>query len=494
MTLWLVALMVKCILASLHWPFSHDGSMLNYMVFLMDHGMAPYRDIIETSLPGSYFLYWFQRHTFGSTALAFRLFDLTGLLVAFGAMMVIARQSTLWFAGVFGSAFFLLSHTGGLLSLYDLGNRDFFMAVLLLCYLALIFESIRREAPLLMFGAGVCLAASCSIKPTALSFALILLLAFFRIHRKGLRIGRYIAVSAGGVLLCLVIVLVFLMQEKATGAFIHLSRYLIPLYADAAKATYIYMFKLILRPDWLLFPLAAAFALAILQPKIRSWWEQQMLFIGIILSLISYLAQGKGLHYHATPFLAFSYLWIGLVFVASLKSPQPYRWIALAALICCVATYPFFLESPPLDAGYIAGLRQDLAAAAPRILPGKIQCIEEAAACETLMDEQKISQATGFVQDAYLFFEGNHPIVTELRRRFLDQMNRANPDIVVLTNEQWQARINDRRGYSQLNSWPELQTYLSDNFHIAAERFANQESNEGYRIYVRNVPGGPGGI
>ena len=62
MSVWLAFWMLRCIVSSLHWPLVNDGSVLSYIVFLIDHGRAPYRDIVETSFPGTYLLSWMERH------------------------------------------------------------------------------------------------------------------------------------------------------------------------------------------------------------------------------------------------------------------------------------------------------------------------------------------------------------------------------------------------------------------------------------------------
>ena len=45
-----------CIFAadSWRWPLVGDASLMHYVVFLMDHGASPYRDIAEMNMPGSY--------------------------------------------------------------------------------------------------------------------------------------------------------------------------------------------------------------------------------------------------------------------------------------------------------------------------------------------------------------------------------------------------------------------------------------------------------
>ncbi|MDQ2834404.1 MAG: hypothetical protein M3Y50_11775, partial [Acidobacteriota bacterium] len=50
---------------SLHWQVMWDTSIMHYVNFLMAHGMAPYRDIIDINMPGSYFIEGWAMHIFG---------------------------------------------------------------------------------------------------------------------------------------------------------------------------------------------------------------------------------------------------------------------------------------------------------------------------------------------------------------------------------------------------------------------------------------------
>jgi hypothetical protein len=487
MSVWIAFWMVRCVVSSLHWPLVNDGSVLSYIVFLIDHGMAPYRDIVETSFPGTYLLFWMERHTFGPGAFAFRLFDLAWLAVAFAAMMVIAQRRGMWFAGVFGSAFFLLAHTGGSESINDMGQRDFIMSCLLLCCFAFVFETIRRQKALLMFGAGFCLAAASAIKPTSLAFGLVLLLAFIRLRRMGRPLGAYLWMSLAGIAVPSAIVVSFLVHERATGAFIHIVRNLLPVYAVSGDTNYFYMFWSLLGQNRLIVYLLLGCALAALHPRISSCWEQQLLFVGSILGAISYMAQHKGFHYQATPFLAFAYIWIATVLVGTLNSRTPYKNLALAVLLVSVLTFPLLLEKPVYDPDFLNQLHRDLSALGAEREQGKIQCMEETAGCLTVLDEMKVVQTTGFVADVYFFLPEKYPIVIELRQRFLAKLNEGKPNIIVLADDQWPGR--SWRGYDQLESWPAFEHYLGESFHICAERDTYSLYPRGYRIYVRNDSG-----
>jgi hypothetical protein len=81
---------------TIHWPLVGYASLMHYVAFLIDHGLGPYRDIVDIDLPASYLPDWTIIHLFGPSALPWRLYDLSLLAIATAAMAVIARPSG-WF-------------------------------------------------------------------------------------------------------------------------------------------------------------------------------------------------------------------------------------------------------------------------------------------------------------------------------------------------------------------------------------------------------------
>lgn len=49
----LTCFVVAAVIMSWHWPLIGDAPLFHYDNFLMDRGMAPYRDIAEMNLPGT---------------------------------------------------------------------------------------------------------------------------------------------------------------------------------------------------------------------------------------------------------------------------------------------------------------------------------------------------------------------------------------------------------------------------------------------------------
>lgn len=169
------------------WPLVNDAALMDYVVFLMRHGMAPYREINDINLPGAYVPQWLL--TALATALhlpqavVWRWMDAGVLLLAGLAMVRIARPHS-WFAGVFAGALFALYH--GRDGIGQAGQRDLWMTTLLLWAVALLLDATRRPeqagAPWRVGCYGLLLGVATTIKPFAAAY-LFLVMLFVRRQR-----------------------------------------------------------------------------------------------------------------------------------------------------------------------------------------------------------------------------------------------------------------------------------------------------------------------
>ncbi|MGB7199744.1 MAG: hypothetical protein WBG23_15650, partial [Acidobacteriaceae bacterium] len=126
-----------------HWPFVGDEAFIRYVIFLMHHGMAPYRDIVDINMPGAYAVDWLVVRLFGSGSLAWRIFDFALMGLATVAAVAIARPYD-WFAGIYAGFLFMLIH--GRDGVAQAGERDLTMSVLLLGAVALLFYARRNKS------------------------------------------------------------------------------------------------------------------------------------------------------------------------------------------------------------------------------------------------------------------------------------------------------------------------------------------------------------
>ena len=211
-----------------HWTQVNDPAQLHYLCFLMDHGMAPYRDLLEINMPGIYLVNWSVMHTLGGGSAAWRAFDFSLMAMAAWAMVSIARPYD-WLAGVFGATLFILFH--GRDGAGQEGQRDFVIAVLLLCAYSFLFYSFRSRRKWPMFAFGLCGGIASTIKPMPLPFVLLLLLlAAIRWKRLGEPILKPSLYALSGLMVPLSIVAIFLVSKHALGSFWYVLRVELPFY------------------------------------------------------------------------------------------------------------------------------------------------------------------------------------------------------------------------------------------------------------------------
>jgi hypothetical protein len=488
LTVWFAVCVSITIAHSMRWPLVHDSPILLYMVYLSEHGMRLYRDIVEVQFPGSFLLYSLERHLFGPSDLAFRLFDLCGLGVAFLAMFAIARRGGLWFAAVFGFSFFVLEHTGTWAGIIGLGQRDFFMTCLLGAGVALLLESFHRQQPLLMLFFGLCVALAATIKPTAVVFLLLTLPTILALRKRQLRLSAYLGYLLAGFTAGIAVILAYLLYEKAFGAFLHLEWTMVPVYATTASMSFREMLPAIFDPIHVLPEVAIGSLLLIaLQPSLRNNLDQQVLLLASALGAASYFLQHKGFLYHRTPFYFFFFLWAGWVLVASIRqTTASYRWLALALVLFSAALYPRLSRPARWDRWNEGALQNDLVAL--HASDAQVQCLDVTSGCLNVLLHMDITMATGYVNDTVFFLNRKDAQVAGLRDDFLTQLKKSHPRIIVLTNEQWPTY--GAHGYEKLQFWPQFTDLLDQNYVLSIQRGGDAQHERGYRIYLRkDTPG-----
>src|SRR5258708_5715515 len=77
---------------SWRWPLVGDASLMHYIAFLIERGWAPYRELGDMNMPGSYLIELAAMHLFGTGALAWRLFDFTLLALASASFFAITKS------------------------------------------------------------------------------------------------------------------------------------------------------------------------------------------------------------------------------------------------------------------------------------------------------------------------------------------------------------------------------------------------------------------
>jgi hypothetical protein len=342
---------------SWHWPLVGDASLMHYIAFLTQRGWAPYRDLGDMNMPGSFLIEIAAMRVYGAGALAWRLFDFTLLAIATLGFLAVTRrvpvacpersrrvrEATVGLLnpgapfvtdsssrvgsrlpGLFAASLFILIH--GRDGLAQGGQRDLTMAVCLLAATAFLFQAVRKHSPLSAVAFGLLSGIAVTIKPTALLLTLTeLTLALFALHSQKtviLPLGatdatesknppfwpQLIAATTAAYLIAPAITLIFLIRHHALAAFLDGLRTTVPYYTRLGHRPLNYVLLHSLSP---LLPLVLIWLaiLALSRPLLRiNWpedWQRATLLAGVLFGLLNCILQARALPYYRYPLLAF---------------------------------------------------------------------------------------------------------------------------------------------------------------------------------------------
>jgi hypothetical protein len=469
-----------------HWKQVNDPAQLHYLCFLMDHGFAPYRDLLEINMPGIYLVNWSVMHTLGGGSGAWRAFDFALLGIASGAMIVIARPYD-WLAGFLGATLFILYHARD--GAGQEGQRDFIIAVLLLCAYAFLFDAFRSRRTWPMFAFGVCGGIAATIKPMPLPFMLLLLLlAAIKWKRMGEPVLGPLLYALAGLMAPFAVVGAFLISHHSLDSFWYLLHVELPFYQRLERVPWPKMLSLMATAS---VKTVALIALAIAVMK-RDWWnwEGRLLVAGILFGIASYLAQGKAFPYHRYPMFAFLFLWVGLQMIPGLQRRGLVRTLAVAGVGFVAILAPIYVSHAVhkvWDPKYSDSLAADLSQLGGGALSGHVQCIDTPADCDATLYQMRLVQSTGLFYDYLIFGSSQQRVIRDTRATFWQQFQRNTPQVVVVGAGLYP----HGRGYSKIASWPLFQQELTSHYVLYEDRsFPFAEAGiRAYRIYVlKNTP------
>jgi hypothetical protein len=480
---------------SWRWPLVGDIASIHYLVLLMQHGMAPYRDIVDAQMPGTYMLEWAAMHVFGWSAFGARLYDWTILLTAGMASIAIARPYSR-FAGPFAAGMLVILHVRD--GLEQTAERDLTMAALLLASYAFAFACARRGGAWMAFWAGLFAAAAATLKPTVLPFGVVLLvLLWIHLRRSGRAVSKYVASGLAGWLLPGAACLVFLLREHAIAAFLDAVRGMWPYYARLDRQSFSTLaFRSIS-------PLASVLVLWLLLLA-ANWrarrgtgaanWEYGALLAGLLMGLASYFWQGKGFPYHRYPLMAFLLLLTTLDFVAALRGRGLLRYLGLAglaagALVLAPLSVAQVSRFQWRDEGAVPALRAELERLGGPRLAGRVQCLDAFGGCINALYEERLPQSTGFLVDFYFFARSQTAVTKEMRQRFRAEIERDPPAVFVVSEQSYPGP----NTYGKLNRWPLFAEFLSRDYTLVDQYrpthpvawMRHPQWPFGFRVYVR---------
>lgn len=459
---------------------------MHYIVFLMSKGFAPYRDIVDMNMPGSYMLEAFAIRLFGPDASGWFLYVLCSFALAFLASCWIAGPKRR-LAGIIAASFTCIYQLSD--GPWDLGQRDWILTVLLLLAFGCLFQFLRDDRIAWVFGVFFFAGTAACIKPPAIIFSLFILCGLFAIARRSpARITALACAACLGTFVPVFAVILFLLKWRAVASFVIVLKGLVPYYASLHKLS---LLKLTTRfGKHLLFPLLAGSVLFGVNLKNdteeASHSKESWFLIGAIgCSLFLYLSQGKGFPYH---------LYAGVGFVSLLTVLEAQKSLSARGLRALVGAVTIVMLAVVIPAVYLRyefnldyssdtlnSLEADIVRLGGQRLAGRVQCLDmTAAGCINVLYRQEIVQSTGFIYDFYLFPSHSTAVSDSLQGRFFDEVSKNPPKVFVLSEQTWP---DDVYNYDQLNRWPKFNEFLAERYTLTKQYTRTSEDGAGYRIY-----------
>lgn len=474
---------------TIRWPLAGDAALMHYIGFLMDHGNSPYSDIADINLPGAYLIDYAVMHTLGGGSLAWRLFDLSLMICGTLAMISIARPYGR-FAGIFAGS--LLTAVHGCDGIYELGQRDLVIGILLLLAYAALFLATRNDSAQWMLPFGLCAGLTGIIKPTFLPFGILLLLTLILARQSDRRqLFRFIALGVTGWILPFLGVLTFLWRMHAIPAFLEVLRGIMLYHATLGRRPLCFLLLHSFAP---LMPMLIIWiGCAVPQRKYWKSWERAALLVGALMGLASYVAQGKGYSYQRYPFLTLLLLMMSIDFTRGVRGD---RWVRTAAW-AGIAFGTLFLAPVSVfkasrynwrNTEFLTLLQNDLRQRGGESLSGQVQCIDTIGGCFDVLYRMRLVESDGFVYDEFLFGSNRNGVVAESRKRFWAAIHANPPKLFIVTDDLFPS---GPRNFQKLDQWPQFANYLQQDYWLCAQRtpqhkvkwWSRQQEPHSYRIY-----------
>jgi len=512
---WGVSLAISALLYftwSWRWPLVGDASLIHYIVFLTERGMAPYRDLGDMNMPGSFLIEMAAMHLFGMGDLGWRLFDFALMVAASASFFVVARRGN-WQAGLFASSLFIVIH--GRDGLAEGGQRDLTMAVCLIAATAFLFLAVRRGWGWAAGAFGLLSGIAMTIKPTALPLTVVQLSLAVGFLRRCVRLGfparaaaplRYVLPAGVAYLIAPAVALLFLLREHALAAFLQGFHGILPYYASLGHRSFGFVLLHSISP---LLPLVLIwFALLAVSPSPFEWrlWERNALLAGAVFGVVACIVQQRALPYYRYPLLAFLLPLLAMDFMAGLRVRVRAGVPAKAAKLLALAGLSvggFFLAPQSAvifhryrwwETDFISTLEARLDALGGAKLSGQVQCMDSISGCGNVLYRMRLVQATGVLSDFLLFGPEDVPVVRETRAGFSAAMQAHLPRVIVVTSH---LHIDGPDEYRKLDRWPEFAALLASDYTLdtqwapsrTARWWSREETPAGYRVYVlRGAP------
>ena len=491
---------------SLSWQMAVDAPLLAYLALAIDRwGAVPYRDLFDFNTPGAYLAYIALGRVFGYSEPGFRVADLTCLAIIAGTMIVVLRRLG---AGVGAAAAFLFGVTylglGPSMSL----QREY----LLLLPIVIAIAAALSDLPASLKAAiiGILIGGGATIKPQSGVLLPVFLAWVIWNTPVGLERLRVLVVGALAFALPVVAVVAWLWSTGGLPSFIDIARHYWPLYNEL---TGVRPSRIVVDGDrwwWnaqryflsrdlrhlMVIPAIAGAWYALARASLdRARRREVALLVAIFVTLQLYpLAAGKFWGYHWLPAHFASAMLASLCFCPpDHRSPLGGNFALMMTVVMMAAVTPAMVDLGR-NARVMSGTTPATAARIarelrPRLQPGDtVQPLDWTAGAvhALLMTEARI--ATPFLYDFYFYHHVSTRYVQSLRRRLIDDLDRARPALVVDTDNQ---RLFD--GPDTTTQFAALADWLRRHYRAVAANsdFVIYERNDRAAVSGSDPPGAP---
>lgn len=494
--LWSLLLALK-LMSTRYWRMEHDTPLIHYVALLMDKfHRVPYRDIFETSMPGSFALHYAIGAWLGFDDPVFRMVDWSMLTLVMAMTWLIMRRfgmlSAAWAIVIFG-LFYL--NKGPFMSL----QRDYIGVVPVVMSLLLVPGRNGVQVAHWRFAClGVLFGLACLVKPhlgIGLPIVFGTLLRFrWRAQGRSLADGVLTALlTAAGLAAPMAVTAWWLSSHGALPAFLSVLRDYIPLHTalsgsnevltSSQRLTYLLTSTLKFGGYKYVVPVAVLAHWLAWRSR-ASETADDLAWQCIAMCTVAYAIYptigGKFWGYHYMPFAYFCALSMALLFwqkspsdLDAPKQAKSHPWDAGKVLLisaCLLLHNMDSLKSMGTD------LRSDASFRAPRnghidelaswmrehVQPGDtVQPLDWASGVIHAMLLSKTPLATRFMYEYHFYHHVSSPVIQGLRTEFMQDMRAQKPRYIVtlpVAEKTWAS------GPDTSRSFPELERFLAESY------------------------------